>query len=114
MVEVEGIADAQGYIDEFMDVSTESMNETTASGGQFGGQFGGSGHKLKMTGDDPEVGVYFVPADNGVAVKVAGHLAENTASKLIGVIPTLSAGKVMLKGLVLGEGSFRQGVMKQE
>jgi hypothetical protein len=46
-----------------------------------------------VAGDAPEVGVYFVPADGGAAVKVAGHLAENTASKLIGVIPALGAGK---------------------
>jgi hypothetical protein len=43
------------------------------------------------------VGVYFVPADGGAAVKVAGHLAENTASKLIGVIPALGAGKWKLE-----------------
>jgi hypothetical protein len=52
------------------------------------------GHKLKLAGDDPEVGVYFVPeADPAGRVKVTGHLAENAANRLIGMIPALGAGK---------------------
>jgi hypothetical protein len=39
-------------------------------------------------------GVYFVNvADAAQRVKVAGHLAENTASKIIGIIPALAAGQ---------------------
>jgi hypothetical protein len=89
VVEVDGLADVTGYIDEFVDVSTEAVNETLTPGGQFGI----SGHKIKVVGDDPKVGVYFVSAtDAGQRVKVSGHLAENTTSKLIGVIPALAAG----------------------
>jgi hypothetical protein len=94
VVEVEGLADVQGYIDEFIDVTTESVDETLTPGGQFSI----SGHKLKVAGDNPEVGVSFVPeADPAGRVKVSGHLAENTASKLIGIIPSLSAGKWKLE-----------------
>jgi hypothetical protein len=51
-----------------------------------------------VNGDKPEVGVYFVSvADPSQRVKVAGHLAENAASKVIGVIPTLSAGAYTLE-----------------
>ncbi|MDR2150528.1 MAG: DUF4469 domain-containing protein [Spirochaetaceae bacterium] len=90
VVEIEGLADVQGYIDEFTDVTTEAVNETATSGGMFSI----AGHKIKIAGEDPEVGVYFVAeSDPSVRVKVSGHLAENTASKLIGVIPALSAGK---------------------
>jgi hypothetical protein len=90
VVEVEGLADVQGYIDEFIDVTTESVNETLTPGGMFSI----AGHKLKVAGDNPEVGVYFVPeADPAGRVKVSGHLAENTASKLIGIVPALGAGK---------------------
>jgi hypothetical protein len=89
-VEVEGIADTQGYIDEFIDVSTESVNEALTPGGMFSI----AGHKVKITGEDPETGVYFVSeADPAARVKVTGHLAENSASKVIGTIPALSAGK---------------------
>jgi hypothetical protein len=46
-----------------------------------------------VDGDSPEVGVYFVSVtDPAQRVKVAGHLVENTASKLIGVIPSLTLG----------------------
>jgi hypothetical protein len=90
VVEVEGLADVQGYIDEFTDVTTESVNDTATPGGQFSI----AGHKLKVAGANPEVGLYFVPeAEAAGRVKVSGHLAENTASKLIGVIPALAAGK---------------------
>jgi hypothetical protein len=88
-IAVEGLADTQGYIDEFIDITTEAVNETLTPGGMFSV----SGHKIKVAGDDPEMGVYFVPADGEAAVKAAGHLAKNTASKLIGVILPLGAGK---------------------
>jgi hypothetical protein len=90
VIEVEGLADMQGYIDEFIDVTTESVNEMLTPGGMFSI----AGHKLKIAGNDPEVGLYFVPETEAAGrVKVSGHLAENTASKLIGVIPALGAGK---------------------
>jgi hypothetical protein len=84
VVEIEGLADASGYIDEFIDVTTEAINEVLTPGGMFNI----SGHKIKVAGESPDIGVYFVSvADPSVRVKVAGHLAENTASKLIGIIP---------------------------
>jgi hypothetical protein len=102
VVEVDGLADVSGYIDEFIDVSTEAVNETLTPGGQFSI----SGHKIKIAGNSPEVGVYFVSAAApAVRVKVAGHLAENTASKLIGVIPPLSAGAYTLEILTQFTGS---------
>jgi hypothetical protein len=55
VVEVEGLADVQGYIDEFIDVSTEFVNDTLSPGGMFSI----AGHKLKIAGGIPEVGVYF-------------------------------------------------------
>ncbi|MDR2193216.1 MAG: DUF4469 domain-containing protein, partial [Treponema sp.] len=105
VVEVEGLADVQGYIDECIDVTTESVNETLTPGGMFSI----AGHKLKIAGENPEVGVYFVPeADPTGLVKVSGHLAENTASKLIGIVPPLSAGKwkVEIKTQFSGGSSF--------
>jgi hypothetical protein len=84
MVEVEGLADVQGYIDEFIDITTEAVNETLT----LGGMFSVTGHKIKIAGDKPTVGIYFVSvADTEQRVRVEGRLAENAASKLIGVIP---------------------------
>jgi hypothetical protein len=89
VVEIEGLADVSGYIDEFVDVDTGAVNEAATPGGQFSV----AGHKIKAAGDKPEVGVYFVSADGaGPRVKMGGHLAENAANKLIGVIPALDAG----------------------
>ncbi|MDR1325617.1 MAG: DUF4469 domain-containing protein [Treponema sp.] len=45
-------------MDEFVDISTETVNETLTSGGQFSV----SRHKIKVEGDSPELGVYFVSA----------------------------------------------------
>jgi hypothetical protein len=94
-VEVEGLADVNGYIDEFIDVNTEAVNETLTPGGEFSI----SGHKIKVVGDNASVGVYFVPvATSEGRVKVGGHLAENTTVKLIGVIPPeLAAGAYQLE-----------------
>jgi hypothetical protein len=94
-VEIEGLADVNGYIDEVIDVSTEAINETLTPGGMFVV----SGHKIKVAGDNAAVGVYFVPETNPEQrVKVSGHLAENTSVKLIGVIPPeLAAGTYQLE-----------------
>jgi hypothetical protein len=95
-VHIEGVADLQGYIGEFLDIATEAVNETATPGGQF--ILGG--HKVRVFGEDPACGVYFAPeADPAAGVKAAGRLAENAPSKLIGIIPSLSAGayKVVVK-----------------
>jgi hypothetical protein len=94
VVEVEGLADVAGYIDEFTDITTETVNDALTPGGMFSV----AGHKIKIAGEAAETGVYFIPAAGaGAAVKVGGHLAENTASKVIGVIPALEAGKWKLE-----------------
>jgi hypothetical protein len=90
VVDVEGLADVTGYIDEFTDITTESVNDALTPGGMFSIV----GHKIKVAGEDAGVGVYFVAADDPAQrVKVSGHLGENAASKVLGVIPALGAGK---------------------
>ena len=82
-VDIDGIADTQGYIVEFTDVNSGDVNESLAPGGQFIV----TGYKIKISGDDPAVGVYFVSECNGDSIKVTENLAENTASKIISIIP---------------------------
>ena len=66
-VEVDGIADSSGYIDSFIDFEEESTNSLFLPGNQFAVH----GHKIKIAGDDPGVGLYFVPVDDpSKAVKV--------------------------------------------
>jgi hypothetical protein len=103
VVEIEGLANVAGYIDEFTDVSTGAVNETLT----LGGIFAVVGHKIKVFGNDPEVGIYFVSTDGAeLRVKVDRRLAENTGTKLIGIIPALDAGewKVEIKTQYAGSG----------
>jgi hypothetical protein len=91
---IEGVAETAGFIAEVTDVTTEAVNETLTPGGMIAIE----GHKIKIAGDNADCGVYFVSAANAAQrVKVTGHLAENTASKIIGIIPALAAGQWKLE-----------------
>jgi hypothetical protein len=82
-VEIEGIADVNGYIDEFHDFEADSINVAFVPGNQFSIH----GHKIKVTGDSPDVGVYLVPVeDPSKKVKIT-RIGENTPTKIIGVLP---------------------------
>jgi hypothetical protein len=100
-VEILGIADTNGYIMEFTDVAAGAVNETLT----FMNQFIITGYKLKVAGDDPNVGVYFEQV--GGALKLKASLAENTPSRLIGMIPSGPNGtyKVVIKTQFTGSGS---------
>ncbi|MDR0759868.1 MAG: DUF4469 domain-containing protein [Treponema sp.] len=68
VVEVEGLADSSGCIDEFIDVTTEVVNETLTPGGQFNV----SGRKIKAAGDKPEAGCG-LPVAAGESGEFAGQ-----------------------------------------
>jgi hypothetical protein len=82
-VDIEGVADVNGYIDEFYDFEADSSNATFVNGDQFSIH----GHKIKVAGDDPTVGVYIVPVeDPSKKVKIT-RIAENSPTKITGVLP---------------------------
>jgi hypothetical protein len=57
-----------------------------------------SGAKLKIAGDHPDVGLYFVPVGGGAEVKVdPSDIVVNNPSELIAVIPPLSTGTYRVK-----------------
>jgi hypothetical protein len=88
-VEIVGLANVDAYVDEFLDVQSDTVDETLTPSYDFII----SGEKIKIAGDDPSVGIYFVDANNpNVTVKVDDKLTENGATKLIGRIPALTAG----------------------
>ena len=88
-VEIDGVAGLQGNISDFHDCETDTKNDTATPGGFFN-LFG---DKIKIKGDDPSIGVYFVAGeDNGKEVRVETGLMVNTSSKLSGKVPPLSAG----------------------
>ena len=83
-VEITGVADTSGFIDEFFDINTVNANETVTANGQFIIL----GNKIKITGDSPDCGIYFEPmGEPNNRIKVIAPLAENSTSKLIGLTP---------------------------
>jgi hypothetical protein len=50
-----------------------------------------SSNRIKIAGDDPSCGLYFVPIDDpSKAVKVE-RIGENTPSKITGIVPNVDS-----------------------
>jgi hypothetical protein len=80
---LEGLADTGGYIDTFTDEEEDSVNGVYVPGNMFTLH----GSKIKLDGDDPSVGLYFVPVDNpSKAVKVR-RIGKNNPSEITGIAP---------------------------
>jgi hypothetical protein len=71
-----------------LDVHSGSVNDTLTPGGMFTIL----DHKIKIEGDKPEIGLYFVDKKSGTRTKVSEQMAENSGSKVITMIPPLPAG----------------------
>lgn len=75
--------DESGFINEYFDIDENAVNCLHIAGNQFRI----TGSKIKVAGDNPEVGVFFVPLDDkSKAVKVT-RIAVNSPSKIIGITP---------------------------
>jgi len=83
-VEIEGIADMPAYIDEFMDLEEKSTNNIYVPGNGFAVH----GHNIKVDGNDPACGVFFVPVADPTKRVKATRILENNPSKVIGVAPS--------------------------
>jgi hypothetical protein len=92
-IENEGVAGDGAYIDEIIDMHTESVNSTITPGNMIHIL----GNKIKIEGEDPEVGVWFVSQVDSARVKISEHLGINRASELVGTIPALTAGAYNLE-----------------
>jgi hypothetical protein len=80
---VEGMADTGGYIDEYIDQEEEYVNTQFLPDNMFAVH----GHKIKIAGDDPSCGMYFVPVqDPTKAVKVT-RIGDNTSTRVTGIAP---------------------------
>jgi len=82
-VDVLGLANANAFIDEFTDTDERFVNS------QFipGDLFSLTGYNIKIAGEDPGCGVFFVPLDDPSKAVKAARIAENSASKIIGMAP---------------------------
>ena len=82
-VELVAVADGNAFIDEFIDTEEDSVNGLYIAGNIFSL----SGNKIKVAGDDPGCGVFFVPVDDpSQAVKVT-RIGENSATRIMGIAP---------------------------
>jgi hypothetical protein len=83
-VVIEGLADTSGYIGRVEDIDSETIDQDLTPGGNIVIE----GHKIKVDGDNADVGVYFADRSGGTRVKVAKRLAENRDAKIIAVVPS--------------------------
>ncbi|MDR2445840.1 MAG: DUF4469 domain-containing protein [Treponema sp.] len=93
-VDILGKAESSFFIAEVVDVRTGSVNDLATPGRNAKI----SGGKLKVEGDDPSCGVYFVNEADGSRVKVdAADIVENLNAHLLIVVPALAAGTYRLE-----------------
>jgi len=86
-VRIDGLANASAWIDSYEDMETETTNTSYVPGNLFVL----NGSKIKIAGDDPACGLYFVPTDDpATAVKVT-RIAENNPSSIIGIAPKMTS-----------------------
>ena len=79
-------------IEEVTDITSGKTDSTITPGGMVNV----SGENLKVEGDDTSVGVYFVDSSK-TEHKVTGGMADNIPSRLIFIVPALSAGTYTLE-----------------
>jgi hypothetical protein len=89
-VEVEGLADTGGYIDEFIDTEENLVNSQFIPEHMFVIH----GHKIKVEGDVRACGVFLVPVDNPNDRLKVERLSENTPSKVTGILPPSTGNKI--------------------
>jgi hypothetical protein len=92
-IENEGIAGDGAYIDEIIDVHTESVNSALTSGNMIHIL----GYKIKVEGEDSTCGVWFVSQADNARVKISEHLGINRGNEIVGEIPALTAGAYKLE-----------------
>ena len=86
---------AKSYISSVTDISTNSVNDSLTPGKSIRI----SGRRLKIYGEDPSCGIYFVPEKSTTStIKVdLSELVVNSPSQIITVVPKLSKGKWSLR-----------------
>jgi hypothetical protein len=81
-VVVLGEATNDSTIKLFLDHDKDSVNKYAP-----GNLFSITGVKIKLAGDDPDCGVFFVPVDNPEAAVKVTRFSENSRKKISGVAP---------------------------
>ena len=89
----EGLAGDGAYIDEIIDVHTEALNSVLTPGNMVHIL----GSKIKVEGEDPACGVWFVNRADQSRTKISEHLGSNRSNEVLGLIPPLAAGTCTLE-----------------
>lgn len=93
-VEMKGVADSSLSIEQVTDVKTASVNDLLTPNRNLKIK----GYKLKLVGDKPEVGVYFINETTAARTKVdPTDIVTNNPSELVIVTPQLPAGTYWLE-----------------
>ena len=93
-IEILGVADALLSIAQVTDIKTASVNDLLTPERNLRI----SGSRLKIAGDNPAVGVYFINQDTQARTKVdASDIVNNNPSELIIIIPALVPGEYQLE-----------------
>jgi hypothetical protein len=82
-VQIDGLANTNGCIDQYID---EELGEEVRLF-IVGHMFILLGQKIKIEGDDPSIGLYFVPVDDPAAAVKVTRIIENHPHKIIGIAP---------------------------
>ena len=93
-VNITGVGESSITVAQVTDVKTGSVNDLLTPNRNLKIR----GYKLKLVGDHPEVGVYFVNEATAERTKVdATDIVTNNPSELVIVIPALAAGVYVLE-----------------
>jgi hypothetical protein len=93
-VEITGVGEAGAMIVEVVDVKTGSVNNLITPNRNLRIR----GNKLKLAGENPNVGVYFINEATGEIIKVEDdEIVDNKPSELVIVTPQLEAGLYLVQ-----------------
>jgi len=103
-VEILGAAKSGVFIAQVLDVKSGTVNDLLTPNRNL--KIGGA--KLKVAGDNPEVGIYFIDQSTEARVKVdKSDIVTNNPGEAIVVIPTLAAGSYKVEVVTQYTGSAK-------
>ncbi len=93
-VEIMGLGNSNPVIDYIMDMKTKSINDKLTPERNLRV----TGDRIKIAGDDPEVGIFFVSEADGTIYRVDEEdIVINNPSEIMVVVPNLPEGAYKLK-----------------
>ena len=102
VIENAGVAGERAAIDKIIDLHSGEVNRALTRGYMVHIV----GNRIRVEGDAPDVGVWFVPQGDGARVKLEG-LGINRAAELVGTVPALEAGSYKIEVVTYFSGGGR-------